>query len=357
MSQHQCPGCHCTEIPTRNHLDGGRATHKVAAEFNDFAVITIISNPVMYRRRYELYWKFKQMCESAGVRLITVELQQANRDFMVTERDNVDHVQLRTVEELWFKENMINVGIRHVRQIHPHISKVAWVDADCFPMTMNPREWFAQTILELDTYEFVQMWEHMIDFGPQGQPISKAYPSFMACYANAGFEIPKTKTIMHTLAGHSGMIAFGRPGLAWAANVSALDKVGGLIDFCILGSGDWHMAHGLVNGMTHWAGEFKRLSQYSKKLLEWQELANRHIRGDVGYVRMTVGHEFHGKKSDRKYGDRGQILIKNAYDPYRDIKYDTQGLLQLETWHPRQIRLRDFVRGYFRARNEDSIDL
>lgn len=334
-----------------------RDSNRPAADLARFAVITIISNPMMYRRRYELYRKFARMCAAAGVRLITVEQAFGARPFMVTEENNLNHVQVRTVEVLWHKENMVNIGVSHMRQIYPHITKVAWVDADCAPATMTPQDWFLDTIHALDHYEFVQMWEHLIDLGPAGQPISKPLPSFMACYAAAGFTIPKGRNVRHTLAGHSGMISFGRPGLAWAANIDALDKVGGLIDFCILGSGDWHMAHGLVGGMLQWNGEFSRLSAYSRKLLHWQERAERHIKRDVGFVRATLFHEFHGKKVDRRYGDRGHILIRNCYNPNADIKYDSQGLLQLETYSARQIRLRDQIRGYFSARNEDSIDL
>lgn len=330
---------------------------RVPADLSKFYVITVLSNPVRYRKRFDLYWKFKAMCEGAGVQLITVEQAFGDRPFMVTERDNLMHVQVRTIEELWHKENMINIGIRHMMQIDPSAREVAWVDCDCFPMTMRARDWFTETWHQLQHFEFVQMWEYLQNFGPQNQPVGGPQMSFMATYAAAGFQIPQGKNVKHTLAGNSGMVTLGRPGLAWAANVAALNKVGGLIDFTILGSGDWHMAHGLVGGMVQGSAEHKNLSEYSKKLFQWQELAERHIKRDVGYVAMIVGHEFHGNKVDRKYGERGAILISNNYNPNTDIKYDAQGLIQLESWEPRQLRLRDQIRWYFRARNEDSIDL
>jgi len=330
---------------------------RVPADLSHFYVITVLSNPVRYRKRYELYWKFKTLCESAGINIITVEQAFGDRPFIVTERDNPNHVQVRTVEELWHKENMINIGLRHLKQLDPEAREMAWVDCDCFPMTMRPRDWFEETWHALQHYEFVQMWEYLINFGPQGQPVGGAQMSFMATYAAAGFTIPQAKNVKHTLAGNSGMVSLGRPGLAWAANISALDKVGGLIDWTILGSGDWHMAHGLVGGMIQGSAEATNLSAYSKKLFDWQDRAERWIKRDVGFVPITVGHEFHGNKIDRRYGERGAILISNGYDPDVDIKYDSQGLLQLETWEPRQIKLRDQIRNYFRGRNEDSIDL
>lgn len=326
------------------------------ANLEHFYVITPITNSARYQRRYELYWKFADMVEACGVKLITVECAFGNRPFMVTERHNPYHVQVRSFEELWLKENMCNLGFKRAREIDPHAREVAWVDADCFPM-IPPIEWFEETWHALQHYEFVQMWEYLMNYGPQNQPIGSPQMSFMAVYEAAGYEVPKTKNVRHTLAGHSGQVSLGRSGLAWAANLDALDKVGGLIDFCILGSGDWHMAHGLVGAMQDDNNEFKNLSAYSKALLEWQNRAERWVKRDVGLVKTTVGHWWHGAKKHRRYGDRGNILIKNQYDPHTDIKYDSQGLLALETHEARQIRLRDQIRAYFHSRHEDSIDV
>ena len=56
--------------------------------------------------------------------------------------------------------------------------------------------------------------------------------------------------------------------------------------------------------------------------------------------------------------DRWKILTENQFNPNTDIKRDWQGLFQLEDHGDmRSIKLRDDIRKYFRARNEDSIDL
>lgn len=345
--------------------------HRPQADMSHFFCVTVISNPARYKRRYELYWHFKEMVEAAGVKLITVEQAFGHRPFMVTEEGNPNHVRVRSHEELWIKENMINLGIQRGCQTDPLAREVAWVDADCWAVTPGV-DWFEETWHALQHYEFVQMWEYLINFGPQNQPISGPQMSFMKTYAMNGYEVPDGKVVRHDLSGdidvgdhwsavaHNydtpGLVGLGRPGLAWAANIDALNKVGGIIDFCIVGSGDWHMAHGLIGAMNQGGYEHK-LSKYSEALLDWQEKAERWIKRDVGYVPVTVGHSFHGNKADRKYGYRGGILVKNEYNPHTDIKYDAQGLLQLETHDPRQIRLRDQIRGYFKGRNEDSVDL
>lgn len=347
------------------HSDVCPHPFKPAADLSHFFVITPISNSARYKRRFELYWKFAEKVQEAGVKLITVEQAFGARPHMVTQSDDPHDVQVRSVEELWHKENLINLGIKRALELDPYAREVAWVDADCFPM-LPYREWFEETWHALQHYEFVQMWKYLINFGPNHEPVSSPQLSFMATYAAAGFTVPESRTLTgnHTLAGwgpaaekYGSSLAFGRPGLAWAANVSAINAVGGLIDKCILGSGDWHMAHGLVGAMKRWSGEFTKLPPYSQYLLDWQEKAERWIKRDVGFVDTTVGHWWHGNKKDRKYGDRGQILIKNQYNPFSDVKYDSQGMLQLETWDPRQIVLRDQIRAYMASRHEDSIDV
>lgn len=407
VEHHEEPG---GLVDQDTHHNRTQHPHRPAADLSQFWVITIISNPVRYKRRYELYWKFKRMCEEAGVNLITVEQTFGHRPFMVTRPDNPMHLQVRTVEELWHKENMINMGVRHACAIAPgRVREIAWVDADCRP-AFPAREWFEETWHSLQHYQFVQMWENLIDLDPDHNAIGLPQPGFMSNYIKYGSPNPEefhrlqSSGVMkklpdwqhgkhghHSKPGHHGhkhghhghghhkhhhghhhhhdhghypyddggktTRLFGRPGLAWAANVDAWNHVGGLIDFCILGAGDWYMAHALVGAMSPIVSAKLGSQRYADKLLQWQELAERWIKRDVGFVPGTVVHDFHGAKKNRFYGSRGQILSSCEYNPDTDVKFDHHGLLQLETWTPRQIQLRDRVRAYFRARNEDSIDL
>ncbi len=342
-----------------DHIHPHKELHRVPADLSQFWVITVLSNPIRYKRRYELYWRFAEMCKHADVNLITVEQAFGNRRFMVTEPGNPNHLQVRSIEELWLKENMVNLGVKHACTIAPDmVREVAWIDADCRSVR-SPRDWFEETWHQLQHYEFVQMWENLIDLDYNFNPIGGAQPGFMANYIKYGTPNPvefraleKEKRVCYPY----GSTIFGRPGLAWAANLDSFNKVGGLIDFSILGAGDWYMAHGLVGSLETARSEYAD-GPYMRKLLEWQTKAQRWIKRDVGYVPGTVYHDFHGRKALRQYGSRGKILSDCKYNPDTDIKYDVHGMLQLETWDERQINLRDKIRGYFRARNEDSIDL
>ena len=326
---------------------------RVPADLSKFVVITVLSNPVRYKRRYELYWRFKEMCAHAGVKLITVEQAFGQRQFMVTKASDPCALQVRSVEEIWSKENLINLGIRHACTLGD-VREVAWVDADCRP-ARTPEDWFSETWHQLQHYEFVQMWEQMLDLDTNHNVIGEAQPGFMANYVKYGSpnpaEIEKIEIENSYNYPYKGKI-FGRPGLAWAANIDALRKVGGILDFCILGAGDFYMAHALIGTLKDAKSEYAG-GAYEKALLEWQHKALRWIKKDVGYVPGMVYHDFHGEKANRFYGSRGKILNDCQYDPRTDIKYDEYGQLQLETWDERQITLRDKIRGYFRVRNED----
>jgi hypothetical protein len=86
----------------------------------------------------------------------------------------------------------------------------------------------------------------------------------------------------------------------------------------------------------------------------WQKRAKRVVGGDIGYVPGTVRHHYHGKKSDRRYRERWQVLTGNDYDPYTDVYHDRMGVLRLA--HPeseRGVRLKEELREYFSLRRED----
>jgi hypothetical protein len=89
-------------------------------------------------------------------------------------------------------------------------------------------------------------------------------------------------------------------------------------------------------------------------LLTWQDRANTHIRQNIGYMPGTIYHHWHGRKKDRRYVERWQILLKHGYDPDQDLQRDWQGLYRLSD---KGLRMRADLREYFHIRNEDSTEL
>ena len=292
------------------------------------------SNPLRWRTRRVLMNDFRQhMAASPNVVLHAGELAYGERPFEVTGGDAND-VQLRTSHELWHKENILNLAIRRF----PADWKYgAIIDAD-FHMTR--RDWALEAIHQLQHFDFVQLFSSYSDLTVEQRPY-RVMPSFGWVHWHG-----------HHRHGKGYPYATGSPGAtggAWAFRRAAFDAVGGLLDVCILGSADWHMAFGLA-GKINTAPESTRCSQgYVEAVRRWQERA-RVLNGNIGYVENHAVHHFHGSKVFRAYGDRWKILRDQDFDPASDLVRDWQGVWQLAGNKP---ELRDEIRRYFRARNED----
>lgn len=295
-------------------------------------VVTPIINPCRYQSRYRLYKEFAKMVADAGAILYTVEVAFGNRPFSVTEECNPHHIQLRTWSEMWHKENQINLGISRLPQDWEY---VAWIDAD---VQFARPDWVQETINQLQHYHVVQMFSVAHDLGPTHDAFQKHH----------GFAY----SYVHNLRGNQDYSNW-HPGYAWAARREAINDLGGLIDYAILGAADRHMAFALI-GRGRQTIHSKLQGGYAQELGLWEERAEKYVKRNVGYVPGLLVHYWHGKKRDRRYRERWEILVGNNYDPDLDLKRDWQGLYALTD---RNIQLRDDLRGYFRARNEDSIDL
>lgn len=308
--------------------------HRSCPDLSKLWVITVISNPARYSSRYELYQKFKKAVETAGANLLTVETAFGDRPHELIDPSDHKNLALRTWDEIWHKENMINLG---VAQLPDDWQYVAWVDAD---VEFMRQDWVEETIHQLQHYHVVQMFQNAVDLGPTGEVI-KLHDGFVWSY-RSGKPLPEPKK----------NYPHWHPGYAWACSREAFDKLGGLLDIAILGSADHHMAWALVGHVLRYAP--KAVTPGYKRHLEvWQERALTHIKKDIGYVPGSIYHHWHGRKKDRRYVERWQILLKHRYDPDFDLQRDWQGLYMLSSEGE---RMRQDLRNYFHVRNEDSID-
>jgi hypothetical protein len=300
-------------------------------------VITVVSNPQQYKSRYRLYREFSQYMQSfQNVEFYTVELAFAQRKHEVTDASNPYHIQVRGNQEFWHKENLINIGIS---KLPLEAKKIAWIDADI--KFLNPN-WVQDTLDSLDHYQFTQMFSEYIDLGPRNEILGKA-TSFMYTYYN------KNERIVSEYG--SGLK--GATGLAWAARRSAIEAIGGIPDFNIVGAGDWFLAYNLVN-MGSAIIQDDLTPGYKMLLEKLSENCKKYIQNNVGYVDGLVVHYFHGKKSNRGYGWRESILRKHRFDPIFDLNRDAQGLYIV---NPQKQEMLNELIEYFRSRDEDSTEI
>ena len=304
-----------------------------------FHIITVISNPVRYKSRYRLYKEFiARMPTYANV--WTVEVQQGEREFVCTEAGNPFHIQIRTEDEIWIKENMINIAYAKIVATHPDCWGIATLDAD---ISFQRDDWIEETLQQLQNYNVVQMFQTCVDSGPEGETI-QVHKGFGWSYVT-GQVWGKDYSFWH-------------PGYAWAYCRSALENVGTAIGSpfiagAILGAADHHMALAMI-GRVNMSYPGNISAGYKMMCDTWQDRAEVNIYREVGYVPGTIFHHWHGKKKNRFYVERWEILTKHQFDPYKHLVLGANGLYKLDNSN---IQMRDDIKRYFRARNEDSIDL
>lgn len=350
-------------------------------------VVTCISNTQRYKSRYKLYRDFQRHVREGGAILHTVEAAFGERNFALEDHaqrptDNYEdewksagppnvpnkghgtytQVRIDHLQEIWLKENLLNIGVSRL----PYDWKyVAFVDADV--MFARP-DWVSETLHQLQRYHIVQMFSDAIDLYPDYSPQPMVQQkSHGWCHVhgmlnehvtkqnNGGKDSygPKSVGTSTVKVSQQGGSMYRHPGFAWAWRREAFNMVGGLMEHVLLGSADWHMAWALLGRVEETIS--RGLSEpYRDLCRRWERRAVEHIKFNVGYVPGTLMHNWHGKKRDRGYATRWEIMVANGYDPLTDLKKDWQGVLRLTDQKP---KLRDDCRSYFARRNEDSIDV
>ena len=322
---------------------------------DDFYVISVITNPERYKTRARLFKEYMQRMDRYGVKLYVVEGSFGDREFEVTDPENPRHIRIILDSELWHKENLINIGISRLPSTWKY---VAWVDGD---IDFTHPTWALETVHELQHHPVVQMFQDAIDMGPDHEVLT-TFKGFAYCYKN-GFERKRLTTTDADFDKKNSVYpyyvssntyspgTYWHPGYAWAATREAINTMGGLLDTAIVGSGDHHMACALI-GEADISIPSKVTEGYRHAVKAWESRALR-LHKNIGYVKGSIYHYWHGKKINRRYRDRWQILVDANFNPITDIHKDWQGVWCL---YPGHEGLRDNIRVYFQQRNEDSID-
>lgn len=310
-------------------------------------VVTPFNNPMRWSSRLANFRRFEDGMLQAGVQLRTVELAYGDRPFVLPDRDGVMRIRFQTRDVLWHKENLGNLGFAAAPWEYG-----ALIDGDF--LFVDP-QWAAETVHMLQLYPLGQISSDLVSLGPRGEHLMKT-TSVMAIYRQERGDIRPISAGSYGVAQKSAVSirTHGYPGGAWAYRREAFDLIGGLLDRCITGAADHNMAMGLL-GTTMEAGERPDMTPaYQRYIKIWSARAQRQIGKNVGLVPGLALHLWHGKNVTRAYGHRPVIIQRNEYDPFEDVHYDSQGVLVLAGNKP---DLRDDLRAYFAARDEDSVDL
>uniref|UniRef100_A0A6C0IJA0 Glycosyltransferase 2-like domain-containing protein n=1 Tax=viral metagenome TaxID=1070528 RepID=A0A6C0IJA0_9ZZZZ len=294
-------------------------------------VIIVISNPCLYTKRYLLFKEFVSRMENEEehVNLCIVELIYGEQKFVVTDKNNKNHLQIKTDTPIWHKENMVNLGVKYL--LPKNYKAFAWIDAD---LEFENNTWALDTLKILNgCKDVLHLFSHCIDMNHDETTLN-AFNSLGYCY---------TKGKDYTIKG----LDYWHPGYAWAMTRKAYEKIGGLYDKGVLGSGDSIMALAFINKVSKMFNA-KYHSDYNNSMLEFQEK----VKGlRIGYTPGVIRHHYHGTKQNRQYTERWKIIMNHAFSPITHLTYDEKGIL---------IPTKDFseefkadIMKYFKERKED----
>lgn len=319
-----------------DHIQYYKNSMKEAITHNDpieekLNVIAVVSNPCMFAKRYILMKEFIQRMEKEepNVNVYIVELAYKDQPFIITNKRNKNHLQLRTDVPMWHKENMINLGVKYL--LPKTYKAFAWIDAD---IEFENTTWSLDTLKILNgCCDIVQLFSHAVDMD-QNQYAMRVFNS-------AGYMVQKGKEYVN-----QGVNQW-HPGFAWAMTRKAYEKMGGLYEHAILGSGDNIMMLSLLgNGLK--ALNEKSTEAYKQSVFDFQQ-SMKMLR--FGYTPGVIRHHFHGSKKNRKYQERWQILVNHDYSPTTHVTYDEIGILVPTENFSKE--LKDDILAYFLERNED----
>ena len=354
---------------THPDLQGPEHDEKVHNLRSRLWFVTAISNPARFKTRYALYRKFREhVTKDLQANLLTVEVAFGQRDFQVTSsgHDITDENGVRTIDVqltnnsyVWLKENAQNQALCRLPADYEY---VVFCDAD---VEFCNKHIVTEIIHSLQEHRVVQPFETCCDMGPDGQ-VMQVHRSFGSCHVAGRAWRPQTARMVckdgemitvpdpyakqHYHKG--GMGEFGipfHPGFLLAFQRKVLEKMGGLLEIGILGSGDHSMLAAIV-GKAHLSYPSNVHENYKKIVLDWQARAEKVIKRDLGFTRGSIHHFFHGQKRKRFYANRWALLINNNFNPATDIRKNCYGLWEICS---DKVGLRDDIRKYFLSRDED----
>jgi hypothetical protein len=305
-------------------------------------VVTCVANPLRWVSRDSLARAaVASWLKAPQVHVTLVEAAYGARGFALRDLAGarVSHVGVRATTMAWSKECLLNIG---ASRLPDGVEKIAFLDAD---VHFRRPQWAQEALAALDLYPVIQPWDTAYDLGPHDEHI-QAHVSFASLW-HAGKPVTAAGPKFWKFNG--GPYDYAHSGYAWGWQRRALDRVGGLFELGGMGSGDHHMALGMVGKPeASLPGGVSRA--YRDAVFAWSGRAQVEINGKLGLSHGTIEHPFHGRKNDRAYESRWDMFVQHGFDPHVDLKRNGYGVLEFAGNKPDLERAFD---RYLRAREED----
>lgn len=284
----------------------------------NLAIIIPRFNPCGYERPRQNFQKFVQsLRDQVDIRdVFVIEALWAGQS---SEHGWWTRQPLAATEHnfLWQKESLINFVLN---RLPPEYDAVAWIDAD---LIFRDDWWHDEACDQLGKTPVVQLFEWIeTDFD---SPIESWGPR------------------VYSTASGPDRLSFNAPGGAIACRRELLTN--GIYDRHPLGGGDEIFMDACLGRRPRW---FKEIAPaFRNHIQAWQESFGKH---EVGFLRGSVKHLWHGDRKGRQYVSRHALLGQHGFDPQVDVQIGENGLLE---WANDKPDLHAAVRDYFLNRRDD----
>lgn len=311
-------------------------------KFNDFYVITTYFNPFHNLERLENYRTFK---ENLNLPLITVEW--APDSIFELSQTDADHlVQISGGDLMWQKERLLNIALSKLPE---NCEFVAWIDCD---IVFANADWHINAKELLKTYNFLQLFDEV---------------NYLSKSISREFDLEKANFLPyeHTDCSLSKLIESrlnfdrnknkvgkdpnyqrgGAAGMALASKASTIRALK-FYDGNIVGGGDSVLFASLLRTLDDY---FSMRDLSVKHQMDIKEWANQIIAKSyqLGYLKGSIYHLWHGDLSQRQYLERHLILKNHNYDPKNHIFSDSENAW---SWQNAPKELRREISNYMHSR-------
>lgn len=305
---------------------------KVWPDNKGLGFVAVYYNVAGYTALRENFERFIKRFSWLGDNLLIVELAYFARDFEMTGKHS-NIVQLRTDSVMWHKENLMNIGTKHLRS--QGFKHVGWLDGDAI-IDHDQKKWYAKCEESLKKYNLVQVAERI---NAKFSDVERE--KYLAC---AEYMLTDTSfAYCYTC------------GLGWVMPGNLWDKCH-YYDRGILGAGDSLNFMGSITEAVDFTkyrgftgnGAANDLPFYMKWVQRWRQ----QIQGKVSFIAgVHSSVEPHGNREGRAYRERMMGLVDYRFNPQSCLSYGSNGVLEWTDKAPRD--LKNFVFEYFINRKED----
>ena len=253
-------------------------------------VVGAYSNYNRYAVRARLTREWLGNVLDSGARITLIEVALGERAYEFEEYSHIRHIKIRggPQHELWLQHALYN---RAFASLPDDAQYICWEDTDIKHLR---GDWVMETLHMLQQHRVGQTWTHSIDLGPNGEIVPNEWDNSVDRSFSAAFHAGEVSSASGQYAPNTPRALLppkkdkdhrSHTGYSGAIRKTALDGIGRLVDWQIIGCGDYTMAHGFAGTLPALADQAERdgyAPGYVRKLRHFAELCDRYIQQDIG---------------------------------------------------------------------------